>query len=45
MIRLFRTDTQNQDFIKLVEALDDYLTITDEEEHSFYDQYNKNSIV
>lgn len=41
MIKLKRTDSQDPDFIKLVEYLDVYLTITDGDEHSFYDQFNK----
>ena len=41
MIRIQRTDAKNQDFIKLVQQLDAYLAVTDGEEHSFYDQFNK----
>ncbi len=41
MIKLKRTTSKNQDFLTLVEQLDVYLTITDGEEHSFYDQFNK----
>lgn len=41
MIELKRTNSDNKDFIKLVEYLDVYLTITDGDEHSFYDQFNK----
>ena len=41
MIRIQRTDAKNHDFIKLVQELDAYLAVTDGEEHSFYDQFNK----
>ncbi len=41
MITLQRTNAQNPDFIELVQQLDAYLTITDGDEHDFYDQYNK----
>jgi len=40
MITLKRTDSEDQDFILLVKSLDEYLAITDGEEHSFYNQYN-----
>lgn len=41
MREVIRTDSNNTDFITLVEHLDVYLSITDGEEHSFYDQFNK----
>ena len=41
MIKLVRTNAQNTDFVQLVKALDAYLTITDGDEHDFYDQYNQ----
>lgn len=41
MIKILRTDSNNQDFRGLVKQLDAYLAIQDGEEHSFYDQYNK----
>ncbi len=41
MIELKRTDSDNQDFIKLVEILDADLKIRDGEDHSFYSQFNK----
>lgn len=41
MIQLKRTDSGNKDFIELVKYLDAYLTGTDGDEHSFYDQFNK----
>lgn len=40
-IRFIRTDSQNADFVQLVAQLDAYLTITDREEHAFYDRFNK----
>ncbi len=36
-----RTNSSNTDFQLLVKALDEYLTITDGDEHAFYDQFNK----
>lgn len=41
MIRLFRTDSGNKDFIRLVKELDADLAVRDGEEHSFYSQFNK----
>ncbi|TYP99919.1 acetyltransferase (GNAT) family protein [Tenacibaculum adriaticum] len=41
MIQLIRTDSQNQDFVELVKKLDEYLSISDGEDHLFYDQFNK----
>jgi len=41
MIRLFRTDSGNKDFIRLVKELDADLAERDGEEHSFYSQFNK----
>jgi len=41
MIRLIRTDSDNQDFIELVKHLDADLAERDGNEHSFYDQFNK----
>lgn len=40
-IILRRTTSGDPDFIELVRQLDAYLTITDGDEHAFYDQYNK----
>ncbi|MBT8377323.1 MAG: GNAT family N-acetyltransferase [Bacteroidia bacterium] len=40
MIKIVRTDSNNQDFIALVEQLDAYLKITDGNEHEFYNQFN-----
>ena len=41
MIDIQRTDAHNQDFTQLVRHLDAYLAVTDGEEHSFYNQFNK----
>lgn len=41
MIDCQRTHSNHKDFIVLVKELDAYLTKTDGEEHSFYDQYNR----
>ncbi|MDH3321982.1 MAG: GNAT family N-acetyltransferase [Flavobacteriaceae bacterium] len=41
MIKLLRTQSNNQDFIELVKYLDTELAERDGEEHSFYDQFNK----
>ena len=41
MIRLLRTNSENQDFIELVRLLDDELAIRDGQGHSFYAQFNK----
>jgi putative acetyltransferase len=41
MIKLIRTDSNNQDFQSLVVLLDVELRIRDGEEHDFYAQFNK----
>lgn len=41
MIQLIRTDSGNTDFIALVRQLDADLAKRDEDEHSFYAQFNK----
>lgn len=41
MMKLIRTNSENQDFIQLVKMLDEYLAYTDGEDHAFYDQFNK----
>jgi putative acetyltransferase len=41
MIRITRTDSENQDFINLVKDLDAEMAIRDGEDHSFYAQFNK----
>ena len=45
MLKIIKTNTENQDFKDLVVLLDADLAISDGDEHDFYDQYNKiNSI-
>ncbi|MEO5889497.1 MAG: GNAT family N-acetyltransferase [Ferruginibacter sp.] len=39
--QIIRSDSDNQDFIKLVEYLDADLAKRDGADHSFYDQFNK----
>lgn len=39
-IKIIRTNSENQEFIKLVKQLDAYLKITDGNEHDFYNQFN-----
>lgn len=41
MIKCIRTNSENEDFRKLVEELDAELRIRDGEDHSFYTQFNK----
>lgn len=41
MIKILRTDSNNQDFIKLVKYLDTDLATRDGADHSFYAQFNK----
>jgi putative acetyltransferase len=41
MINCIRTDSENEDFQKLVDELNADLGIRDGEDHSFYDQFNK----
>ena len=41
MLRIIRTDSENQDFIGLVKYLDADLAERDGAEHSFYAQFNK----
>lgn len=41
MIKLVRTDSNNQDFQQLVKALDLDLRIRDGEDHAFFAQFNK----
>jgi GNAT superfamily N-acetyltransferase len=40
MLKLVRTNSNNEDFIYLVKQLDAYLKITDGDEHDFYNQFN-----
>lgn len=41
MIKIIRTDSDNQDFIELVKHLDADLAKRDGNDHSFYNQFNK----
>ncbi len=41
MIHLRRTNSKNEDFIKLVKELDADLAIRDGDDHPFYDQFNQ----
>jgi putative acetyltransferase len=41
MIRITRTNSENQGFIELVKHLDAYLAEKDGQDHAFYNQYNK----
>ena len=40
MIKLVRTNSENNDFIDLVKQLDTYLKTVDGDDHDFYNQYN-----
>ncbi|KJD34944.1 GNAT family acetyltransferase [Tamlana sedimentorum] len=40
MLKIERTNSENQNFINLVKQLDNYLTVVDGDEHDFYNQYN-----
>jgi GNAT superfamily N-acetyltransferase len=44
-MKIIRTNSENTGFIKLVEALDAYLKITDEDEHDFYNQFNNIAVL
>ncbi len=41
MNEIIRTNSSNEDFVKLVKLLDADLAIRDGEDHAFYDQFNK----
>lgn len=41
MLEVLRTNSSSEHFVALVKKLDAYLTITDGDEHAFYDQFNK----
>lgn len=44
-IKILRTTSENQDFAKLVIALDAYLKILDGEDHEFYAHFNKTNLL
>ena len=39
-MKIVRTNSENLDFIHLVKQLDNYLKVTDGDEHEFYNQFN-----
>jgi putative acetyltransferase len=41
MVEIIRTNSENEEFRKLVVSLDLYLALKDGADHSFYSQYNK----
>lgn len=41
MLNLERTNSSHPDFIALIRDLDAYLSVTDGDDHAFYDQFNK----
>lgn len=41
MVQIFRTNSNNEDFIELVKQLDAYLAIIDGDDHAYYQQFNK----
>lgn len=41
MLKIERTDAKNPFFKKLVNDLDNYLAVTDGDDHAFYDQFNQ----
>lgn len=41
MPTLLRTNSENEDFVTLTKLLDEELKITDGDDHTFYDQFNK----
>jgi len=45
MIKLVRTNSDNTDFKNLVKDLDDYLKVSDGDEHEFYNQYNNIDVI
>jgi putative acetyltransferase len=45
MIRIIRTDSENQDFVALVKHLDADLAQRDGEDHAFYAQFNKIDLI
>jgi putative acetyltransferase len=44
-IKIIRTNSENKDFIQLIQELDAYLKITDEDEHDFYNQFNNTDVL
>jgi len=44
-MKLIRTNSENPDFLKLVDLLDEDLKITDGEDFGFYNQFNKLDLI
>jgi putative acetyltransferase len=44
-IKIIRANSENKDFIQLIQELDAYLKITDEDEHDFYNQFNNTDVL
>jgi GNAT superfamily N-acetyltransferase len=42
---ILRTNSENQDFVILIQQLDAYLKITDGDEHAFYNQFNNIDVI
>jgi putative acetyltransferase len=42
---ILRTNSENQDFVILIQHLDSYLKITDGDEHAFYNQFNNIDVI
>jgi GNAT superfamily N-acetyltransferase len=42
---ILRTNSENQDFVILIQHLDAYLKITDGDEHAFYNQFNNIDVI
>jgi putative acetyltransferase len=42
---ILRTNSENQDFVLLIQHLDAYLKITDGDEHAFYNQFNNIDVI
>ncbi len=40
MVKLVRTNSEDNNFVNLVNSLNDYLKIVDGDDHDFYNQYN-----
>jgi putative acetyltransferase len=45
VIELTRTNSTNKDFVALVKKLDQFLAVSDGEDHAFYDQFNKLDVI
>jgi GNAT superfamily N-acetyltransferase len=45
MIKIIRTNSENNHFIEMVKELDAFLKITDQEDHDFYNQFNNINVI